>query len=589
MRQETRQCVNCRTQFTIESDDFGFYERIKVPPPTWCPECRMQRRLVWRNERSLYRRTCDATGNNIVSIYPADKNVKVYDQKYWWSDAWDPLSFGREYDFSRTFFAQFKELISEVPLINVFNSNAVNSEYCNFTVNHKNCYLVAAGWDNEDVNYSSRASFSKDSMDLFVCHKIELGYQNISCKNSYRLFYSMYSENCSDSAFLYDCNNCQSCFGCTNLRNKSYCIFNKQYTKEEYKEKLKELSLDSWAAVEEHKKTFQKLKAAAIHRYAHILKSENVIGDNIEQAKNCYYCFDLAGDAENSKYSHWGTYGLKDSYDTGPGTGGKSELIYEAVSSGVQGMRLKFTVTAWYCTDSEYSFNCHSCRNIFGCVSLKNAEYCIFNKQYSKEEYEKLVPKIKAQMTELPYIDKAGRTYPYGEFFPIEISPFAYNETVAQDYVPITKEEALEKKYEWRDPEGKKIIPTKIASELPDRLSEVSDSILNDVIGCAHGGKCNDMCTVAFKIIPQELQFYRRMGLPLPRLCPNCRYYERLRERNPLKLWHRKCMCDYKVYKNTAKHAHHADGQCLNEFETSYAPERKEIVYCEQCYQAEVV
>jgi hypothetical protein len=110
----------------------------------------------------------------------------------------------------------------------------------------------------------------------------------------------------------------------------------------------------------------------------------------------------------------------------------------------------------------------------------------------------------------------------------------------------------------------------------------VDDSILQETIGCQHEGKCTHQCTTAFKIIGEELSFYRRMNLPLPRLCPNCRHYERLAQRNPLRLWHRGCMCDKATHQ-------HGTGHCSNEFETSYAPERKEIVYCEQCYNAEVV
>lgn len=108
-----------------------------------------------------------------------------------------------------------------------------------------------------------------------------------------------------------------------------------------------------------------------------------------------------------------------------------------------------------------------------------------------------------------------------------------------------------------------------------------------------HEGKCIEHCATAFKITPQELAFYRRTGVPLPRLCPSCRHYQRLQLKNPIRVWHRTCQCagsgsDNNVYPNTAVHSHGA-GHCPNEFETSYSPERKEIVYCEQCYQAEVV
>ena len=116
---------------------------------------------------------------------------------------------------------------------------------------------------------------------------------------------------------------------------------------------------------------------------------------------------------------------------------------------------------------------------------------------------------------------------------------------------------------------------------MPEKIANVAEGILSEIIGCAHQGKCNEKCTMAFKVIPQELQLYKKMGIPLPTLCPNCRHYQRLYKRNPMKLWHRHCMCD-------RNHSNHT-GKCSNEFETSYAPDGKEIVYCEQCYQQEVM
>ncbi len=595
MQSETRACQNCKQSFTIEPEDFDFYKKIDVPPPTWCPECRMQRRLIWRNERTMYRRKCNAPGHNeeIISIYAPDNSVTVYDHDYWYSDAWDASSYGRDYDFMRPFFEQFKELLRVVPLVALFDSKSTNSSYCNVTVEHKNCYLVTAGWGNEDSAYSNRISYCKDTLDSYVCHKTEFAYENVSCKDSYQLFFSHNSENCNNSYFLYDCRNCSNCIGCTNLRNKQYHIFNQPYTKEEYTKKAKELDIESAEGLRKVREEFEKLYFKALHRYARLINTENVIGDNIEKSKNCYYCFDLAGGAENVKYAHWGTYGLRESYDTGPGTGGNSEFTYEGTSIGVTNARCKFGVIVWYSHDVQYSFGCEGSNDLFGCVGLRNKKYCILNKQYTKEEYEKLLPRIIEQMNKIPYTDVKGRIYRYGEFFPAEISPSAYNEAVSQDYIPLTKEQAIAQGYAWKDRVEKFYQATVEPEKIPDRINEVSEDILKEVIGCAHRGKCNDQCTFAFRITAQELQFYKRIHLPLPRLCPNCRHYERLKRRNPLKLWHRKCTCagaksDNGVYTNTISHFHNTN-HCPNEFETSYPPDRPEIVYCEQCYNAEVV
>jgi hypothetical protein len=174
-------------------------------------------------------------------------------------------------------------------------------------------------------------------------------------------------------------------------------------------------------------------------------------------------------------------------------------------------------------------------------------------------------------MNDMPYIDSMGRIYKYGEFFPSELSPFAYNETTAQEYYPLTKEEAIQQGYRWKDKEERNYSIDIKTEDIPDDINDTDESIINKVIECAHKD-CNHQCTEAFKIIEPEYQFYKRMNLPIPHLCPNCRHYERLSQRNPLKLWHRTCMKE----------------GCTNTFETSYAPERSEIVYCEECYKREV-
>jgi len=127
---------------------------------------------------------------------------------------------------------------------------------------------------------------------------------------------------------------------------------------------------------------------------------------------------------------------------------------------------------------------------------------------------------------------------------------------------------------------------------LPDHIKDVPDTITQEVVGCAHRGECNDGCTFAFRITQRELDFYRKLNLPLPRLCFYCRLAEREKQRNSIRLWERECQCDglkssNGAYTNSQKHSH--DGHCTNNFKTAYSADRKEIIYCEQCYQEEIV
>jgi len=603
MNPETKTCQNCKNSFAIEPEDFKFYDKIKVPPPTWCPECRMMRRFSWRNERSLYRSKCAFSGKDIITGFAPDSGLVVYDRDTWWSDKWDPFASGKEYDFSKPFFAQFYELMHKMPLPAVFNARTINSDYAQHTGDFKNGYLVSASWSGENVSYASRVHDSKDSLDVFFIVKSELCYETIDANKSYQTFFSQNIDNCVDSVFLFECRGCSHCFGSTNLRNKNYYIFNEPYSKEEYFKKLTEFDIGSYNKLTALKQKFSKFKLNALRRYANIINSQKVSGDNITNTSNCRECFDTSNDIRDSAFVQNAIGQMRDSYD-GYGVGAGAELLYEVFDTGVSGSKLCFGGIIYGGFDVFYSYMCHGCNNLFACIGLRNKSYCILNKQYTKEEYEKLVPKIIAHMSEMPYIDKKGRVYKYGEFFPPELSPFSYNETIAQEYFPLTKEEAIERGYWWKDPEPRNYQITLKTEDLPDHIKDVKDSILNEIIQCAHWelgnsvSKCNEQCTQAFRIIPQELQFLRKMNLPLPRLCPNCRHYQRIRQRNPLKLWHRRCECGGQMsklkgqnqYKNTADHIHHKkDEACPNEFETTYAPERPEIVYCEACYLREVV
>lgn len=565
MNQENRQCRNCKNQFIIEPDDFAFYEKIRVPAPTFCPDCRMQRRFAWRNERTLHRNICAKSGKKIITGFAPESGVKVYDRDIWWSDIWDPMQDGRDYDFTKTFFQQFKDLFLTAPQPALFNARTVNCDYSQYAGNMKDAYLVSASWGGENIAYASRELFCKDSFDLLVVHDSELCYEDVNVFKCSRVHYSQNCENCVDGMFLYDCKGCTNCVGCTGLRSKSYCIFNEQYTREDYINKIKDLKLNTYFGNRKVSEKFQELKQKQVRKFATIIKCEKSTGDNIQNLAYSKDCFDSSKDIRNCKFLQNSVGPLSDAYD-GYGVGAGMELLYEAFDSGAEGSRQSFCMTVWACHSATYCFNCHGCSNIFGCIGLRNKEYCILNKQYTKEEYDLLCDKIIEHMNSMPYIGKNGRTYKYGEFFPAELSPFGYNETVTQDIFPLSKEEIQSQGFNWKEPKNPEHQPTILAQNIPDAVEDSTSEIAKENIGCAN-------CKKAYRIIAKEYQFLSQFHLPLPRLCPECRCQARLQHRNPLKLWHRKCMRP----------------GCTNEFETSYSPERPEIVYCEACYNNEVV
>ncbi|MCX6752168.1 MAG: hypothetical protein NTZ87_01565 [Candidatus Nomurabacteria bacterium] len=575
---ENRICQNCKKDFIIESDDFRFYEKIKMPAPTFCPNCRFQRRLLFRNNRVFYRRECALCRKSLLSVYNTERPYIIYCRDCWFSDKWDPMSYGREYDFSVPFLNQFRSLQSKVPKANLNQTNFISSDYCNYGYDFRECYLLFGGKNNERVYFGNQILDSRDSLDMSFSEKIELSYENLECQRVNKLLFGFYSTDCVESSYLIDCKNCMNCFGCVGLVNKQYCIFNEQYTKEEYKKFINSNDAGSFKNHQKFLGKLQELKLTMPHRYARIYKSVNSDGDDLSEVRNTHNSFS-SHKVENSKYLFFCRNGTKDCYDTSF-QGYNAELLYE-IAHGFGGSNGAFGVRNFNNQNTCYVDECQNCLNVFGCEGLTKKQYCILNKQYTKEEYEELVPKIIKHMSDMPYIDQKGRVYKYGEFFPNDLSPFAYNESIVQEYFPLTKEEALKHGYMWKDSATRNYKIDIENEDIPDNIKDVEDGIINKVIACEHHGKCKDQCTEAFKIIPEEFKFYKRMNLPLPRLCPNCRHYQRLKFRNPLNLWHRKCMCDRNNH-------FHGQDKCEVEFETSYAPDRPEIVYCEKCYQQEI-
>jgi len=274
----------------------------------------MIRRMMFYNFRKLYKRKCDFSGKDIISIYHSNSPYKVYEEKIWYSDKWDPLDYGKDYNFNRTFFEQFGRLMKEIPwphkLIDIGN---VNCDYCAGTVFSKNCYLSALN-RSENCLYTLAGFKDKNCIDCLWTNKSENCYETIDSNESYKTFFSQYADNCIDSAFLYDCRNCSYCFGCVNLRNKSYYIFNKHYSKEEYKQKIEKYHLGSYENLLRIEEKFNKFKLKFPLTYAKIYHSNNVIGNNIKDTKNCYYCFETVEGVEDCKYVFGGGLNLKDSY-----------------------------------------------------------------------------------------------------------------------------------------------------------------------------------------------------------------------------------------------------------------------------------
>ncbi|MEK9138624.1 MAG: hypothetical protein AAB393_15990, partial [Bacteroidota bacterium] len=392
-----------------------------------------------------FRRKSDRSGRPVITVIHPDAPYKVYSNEEWWSDSWEPREYGRNVDFQRPFFAQFDDLMKAVPQPAITNSRNENSDYATYSEQDRNCYLVFASNRNEDCYYSGYIWDSRNCTDCLGVEQGEFLYMCVDCSRCSRM---TYCQDCHDSYELQHCLDCRQChdlFACAGLRNKSFFILNRQYNEAEYRALLG--NPDERRAILQK---FDALKTATPRLYAHLLHCENVSGDYLESCSRAEECFN-AFDLQDAKFTENSPGESRDVYDVSGCT--HTELGCEIVSVAYGYKVVSCVLSHNGLKNSLYCVSCPSGQDLFGCVSLRNARHCVLNKQYSEEEYSVLVPKI---------IDHMRATGEWGEFFPVNISPFAYNETVAQEFFPLSKQEILHRRWPWREEQNEQQRKTKI-------------------------------------------------------------------------------------------------------------------------------
>ena len=549
-------CQNCKKDFIIEPDDISFYEKMKVPAPSVCSSCRFKMRALWRNEMTLYSgQKCNLCEKNIISRYNPKSGYIVYCWKCYFSDKWNSNDFYSDFNYSESFVGQYGDLLKKTPKLSLHISEVegpnINSEYINSAGGCKNCYFVFNTSVCQESMYSRGIKLCNEISDIYYALNLDLSYECVNVNKSSGVIYGGNSISCVDCQFILNCSGLTNCFGCINLRNKSNCWFNEQLSHEEYKIRVDEV-MGSYSKMTEACKKFEEFCLQFPHRENNNLRTYDSSGDYLLECKNVKESFETQA-GENCKYI-FSAKGPKDSMDV-VGWGVSSEKLLNTVSSAYS----SDVISSLGVENSQnilYGFYLTKCHDCVGCDSLKNAKYCILNKQYTKDEYEELKSHIVKELTDSGI---------HGLMMPVEIAPFAYNETIAQDNFPLTKEQAIKEGYRWEDDiQMTKSKETILPNDIPDHIKDIKDSIVEEILKCTN-------CERNYKIISQELLFYRKMILPVPRQCFYCRHQGRVKRRGPYQFWDRKCY------------------HCGKDIKTNYSPERKEIIYCEQCYQQEVI
>ena len=471
------------------------------------------------------------------------------------------------------------------PRMGIMIVNCENSDFCSYTWDAKDCYFDIAGESNYKCHYNLFVKYCENCIDNTFVYNSQQCYESIFCYECFDLQYCEYAETCNNCFYCYDIKSCSECILCTNLRWKKYHIFNKEYPKDQYEQIKKNLLENRDKALWE----FLKAKQWAVHRDMYNIQSENCTGNNIHNSKACHNCYnikeceecDYLFDVLHAKHCQDMNYSLYD-----------PEWSYEMMSTLSMKSSAFCTGGTTYSRNMFYVDQCHNSEDCFWCIALNHGKNCILNKAYSEAEYQQNVAKL---------IDHMTATWEWGEFFPIWLSPHAYNETIAQEYMPLSEElgirnQELEALWaRWKQDE----LPPWQGHRLWGKLSEVSSGSKRGRSE-AEGGfssyqplpisqykeqnvwpetaqKNIDECLAwvlicettwrQFKLIKPELAFYIQNQVPLPSTCPDARHLERMSRRNKRSLHDRTC------------------DKCWVEVHSTYEQSREEKVYCENCYE----
>ncbi len=537
--------------FEVTPEEMALRKKLGVDgEPEFHPVFRfMQLGAFWQHW-NLFKRKCDRTGKSIISVFSDDCPYPVWHKDEWIKHADPPAA---EVDLTKPVFPQMQELFFRSPIAHNVGTANENCEYTDDWWYSKNCYLSHSGVSNEDLRYCYRALRVKNCSYSAFPFDSEWSNDLINSHGCFRVIFTLNSWQCSDSAFLYDCRNCQHCFLCSNLRNRQYCIRNKQCTRDEYESVMREWDLHSRTVYFRAKEEWgAMMRAQSWHRALSIDRSERCTGNYIDHSKNARNCY-FVNDVEDS-VNILRTSETKDCLDSvSPAV--NVELAYCTCTVQDSCYDCRYCYNLIQCKFVEYCAHCFQCEHCFGCCGLVGKKYRIFNKQYTPEEYEKKKAAIIAAMK------SSGE---YGKFFPGSFAANPYDESLAGFYWPLDRDTAERYGFRLSDHQPQRPDGALDASMIPDRSDGIDRSIAESVFW-------DDAVGHPFRIEQADIAFAQELGVPLPHT-----YYMRRMQENfrliPFDGMLRETRC----------------GKCDRKTETSWSADYDGRVLCEECYLKEV-
>ncbi|MFH1404814.1 MAG: hypothetical protein ABIH21_01795 [Patescibacteria group bacterium] len=496
-----RICAITGDKWMMDEEEISWYKKFNVPPSTYSPLTRM--RVVthtfsggqwWYNKHA-------ETGKPIIcGIHPAT-GIKVLPDKEWFEK--DFISEARDYNLNESIVDQLYDLRLAVP----------SSAYRDYIPSENSITIASHG----DVNsYFMVASQSKNSFHSVVAFNTENSsevYNSVGVQDSYNIIHSDKIHNgkfirecreCMNSSFLFDCRNCEKCFGATNKRNKKYLFWNEQLSEEEWNKRVSEIDLGSRKVMNECREKFDVLVRKAVWPENFNEKSENCIGDYMTNCKDCKYIYYGTDGSQNNYWCAWAMERAEgNAFVAEPAA--STNTYYSSALEKCYNCLFCYWVAR--CQNSEFLIDSLDCDYCFACVGLRKKKYCIFNKQYSEDEYWQKVDELKCAMLE------CGE---YGEFLPAKFNPGYPPECGSVHYYLAPPEFIKQVNSLEFDPESEGAIGEELinASDVKD-VSELPDHA-RDLDGWAGAALYDPAFKRRFSLLKPEVEFYKKNSIAPP-------------------------------------------------------------------------
>ena len=494
--------------YTICEAEQAFHERIgtldglltaSLPFPRVHPFEALRQIFCFSHLMNLFRLKSDFSGKPQIARYNPALGYKICTVDEFNSGAIDNAEFGTPYDFSASFFSQFDRLMHSVFQPPLNSTNTEDSDFVNGALNVKGSYLSFNIIDSQDCLYCISQYFGNDNISCVQTNRCQFCYGCVNIDGCYECQHCLFSTNCSGCFACYDCIGCNDCIGCVGLRNARYHIFNKEYSREQFTGYLSSRNLGSHIDRSKLRAECENFIAAEKPRRTFLVNTEDSSGNYLRSCRNLHNCY-LGSNSEDCGY----LIPLFDSRDCWYGWAMNSELTF--FSGTMRSRNIAYSYSTMECENCIYCYQCYNhCTFCIGCVGLRGKSYCILNQQYSKDEFFELAPRVIRQMQS---------RNEWGRFFPPSTSPFPYFESGAPDFLePLPETELLTRGYRVMSIPEPPAPPNAVpGNSLPDDINSVDpDAWTGKAIKCVETGW-------VFNLQKKEIQIYKRLNIPLPRI-----------------------------------------------------------------------